>query len=133
MQNNKHAWLSSRSHEKVLLCALAERRHSKINTYQPDNTVQRQQVITGKHVRMYRPPSHKLSNIHEYYKNDIDPSGMFVACSAFDKSINLFDFFRIPISTWFGISLHWRVTFFLARDGNGNCASHTCCKNHVTK
>lgn len=50
-------------------------------------------VITGKHVRMYRPPSHKLSNIHEYYKNDIDPSGMFVACSAFDKSINLFDFF----------------------------------------
>ena len=30
---------------------------------------------------------------HELYKADIDPSGMFVVVTGFDKSINIFDFF----------------------------------------
>ena len=44
---------------------------------------------SGKHLRAYK----HAALTHELYKADIDPSGMYVAASAFDRSIFLFDFF----------------------------------------
>ncbi len=46
-------------------------------------------INSGKHMRTYKSPAIQ----QELYKADVDPSGMFVACSAFDKTLNLFDFF----------------------------------------
>ena len=44
---------------------------------------------SGKHMRAYK----NEAVTGELYKSDVDPSGMFVAACAFDKTINVFDFF----------------------------------------
>ena len=46
-------------------------------------------IVNGKHVRSYK--SKGITT--ELYKADIDPSGMFVAVTGFDKTVNIFDFF----------------------------------------
>eukprot|EP01034_Spumella_vulgaris_P023932 gene23932-30216_t len=46
-------------------------------------------VQSGKHMRAYK--SDQI--LQELYKSDIDPSGMYVATCAFDRSVYMFDFF----------------------------------------
>lgn len=53
---------------------------------------------SGKRLRAYR----NAEVTHELYRADIDPSGMFVAASAFDKHVYLFDFFSGELLTRVG-------------------------------
>ena len=46
-------------------------------------------VNSGRHMRTYKSSAIQ----QELYKADVDPSGMYVACAAFDKTISIFDFF----------------------------------------
>ena len=54
-----------------------------------DNRLNIWNVQSGRHMRTYK----SVHITQELYKADVDPSGMFVAASAFDKTINIFDFF----------------------------------------